>query len=265
MFHTTYDALGRRIQRSANSGITNFVYDGPDVVRDLNANLSTASDYLNGADIDNKLRQTVSGTSSYFTTDHLGTTRAVTDASGTVTSSLNYDSFGAVVSGSPLTRYTYTGRESDPDTGLVYYRARWYASQLGRFISEDPIGFRGHDLDLYAYVKNDPNRFKDPSGRDIYGITGSGSASIGLGNGGAVSANYLIGLNFTSCGLSLGGAGGGEDSSALQVVWDIRTTKALQWEEVPEREEVSCIQMPPVLATYKGRLTRLSTTSLSSR
>ncbi len=57
--------------------------------------------------------------------------------------------------GSALTRYGYTGRERDEATGLLYYRARWYDSQQGRFMSEDPIRFAG-GLNLYAYVQNDP-------------------------------------------------------------------------------------------------------------
>ncbi|HKZ81149.1 MAG TPA: RHS repeat-associated core domain-containing protein [Pyrinomonadaceae bacterium] len=51
---------------------------------------------------------------------------------------LAYDSFGNN-SGTTRTRYTYSGREGDPDTGLLYYRARFYDPQLGRFISEDPL------------------------------------------------------------------------------------------------------------------------------
>jgi uncharacterized protein RhaS with RHS repeats len=60
--------------------------------------------------INNKLRQTAGDISSYFVTDHLGTTRALTDARGSITSSLTYDSFGNVINGSGPTRYTYTGR-----------------------------------------------------------------------------------------------------------------------------------------------------------
>ncbi len=160
-----YDALGRRIQRtSSGSGTTKFVYDGADVVRDLDGSGATIADYLNGPGIDNKLRQTISGTASYFLVDHLGTTRSLADSGGTITSNLNYDSFGNVTSGSASTRYTYTGRELDSETGLMYYRARWYDPQLGRFVSEDPIGFEGGDVNLYAYVENEPLNFGDPRG-----------------------------------------------------------------------------------------------------
>jgi RHS repeat-associated protein len=158
-----YDALGRRIQRASSAGATKFVYDGPDVVRDLDGNGNTVADYLNGSGIDNKLRQTTSGTTSYFATDHLGTTRALTDVSGNLTSALGYDSFGNVASGAATTRYTYTGREIDFGTGLYYYRARWYNPPEGRFVSDDPIGLTG-GLNLFAYVKNQPLRFRDPEG-----------------------------------------------------------------------------------------------------
>ena len=58
----------------------------------------------------------------------------------------------------------FTGREYDSETGLYFYRARYYDPAIGRFISEDPIGFEGGDLNLYAYVRNNPVIYKDPHG-----------------------------------------------------------------------------------------------------
>ena len=136
-----YDALGRRIQRIARGGANErYVYDGNDVLLDLNSDWTVATTYLNDPGIDNHLRQTSATTGiSYYLTDHLGSTAALTDATGNIVEQLTYDSFGNS-SGSSLTRYTYTGREFDSDTGLYYYRARWYDPQVGRFLSEDPIG-----------------------------------------------------------------------------------------------------------------------------
>ncbi|MBK8151180.1 MAG: RHS domain-containing protein [Acidobacteria bacterium] len=99
----------------------------------------------------------------YFIADHLGSTNALTDSSGNVTSSASYDSFGNAT-GNLATRYKFTGREYDDFTGLHYYRARWYDGNLGRFISEDPIGFAGGDVNLYGYVGNGPVELVDPSG-----------------------------------------------------------------------------------------------------
>jgi RHS repeat-associated protein len=177
-----YDALGRRIQRtSSTGGTTKFVYDGADVMRDLDGTGATVADYLNGSGIDNKLRQTASGVVSYFLTDHLGTTRALTDASGSLTSTLNYDSFGNVTSGAAPSRYTYTGREADSDTGLMYYRSRWYDPQVGRFISEDPVGFKG-GVNSYLYAGDDPIRFVDPHGTfPVAGLVFAGAIAVEWG------------------------------------------------------------------------------------
>ena len=58
----------------------------------------------------------------------------------------------------------FTGREWDPEIGLYYYRARYFDPKIGRFISEDPIGFAGGDVNLYAYVRGNPPNLVDPGG-----------------------------------------------------------------------------------------------------
>jgi RHS repeat-associated protein len=160
-----YDALGRRVQQTSSAGAaTKFVYDGANVIRDLDASGGTIADYLNGLGIDNKLRHSIGGAPSYFVPDHLGTTRALSDASGNLAGSFGYESFGNLTSGSASTRYSFTGREADSETGLLYYRARWYDPQQGRFISQDPLGFIRRDQNLYVYVRNNPLRYVDPEG-----------------------------------------------------------------------------------------------------
>ena len=62
--------------------------------------------------------------------------------------------------------YTFTGRRFDPESGLYYYRARYYDAKLGRFLSRDPIGFEGSEWNLYEYLNGMPLRFLDPSGLD---------------------------------------------------------------------------------------------------
>ncbi|HSS18625.1 MAG TPA: RHS repeat-associated core domain-containing protein [Pyrinomonadaceae bacterium] len=159
-----YDALGRRIQRTTSGGASErYVYDGQDVLLDLNADWSVATKYLNNPGIDNHLRQTSATTgTAYYLTDHLGSTAALTDNNAGLLEQLNYDSFGNS-NGSSRTRYTYTGRERDPDTGLLHYRARFYDPQIGRFISEDPIGLAG-GINQYGYVSGSPLNATDPSG-----------------------------------------------------------------------------------------------------
>ncbi|HVS83943.1 MAG TPA: RHS repeat-associated core domain-containing protein, partial [Pyrinomonadaceae bacterium] len=103
---------------------------------------------------------------AYFLTDHLGSASALTDANGNLVEQSVYDSFGNST-GSTRTRYGYTGRERDADTGFLYYRARWDESQVGRFMSEDPIGFESGDNNLYVYVRNSPLRLIDPLGKQV--------------------------------------------------------------------------------------------------
>ncbi len=159
-----FDALGRRVQRYLVGGKENtkFVNDGKDVLVD--DNLGTLTKYINGGGIDNKLRQTTGTTASYFLTDHLGSTNGLADASGAITSQTAYDSFGKATNASFPSRYQFTGREYDSFSGFHYYRARSYDANLGRFASEDPIGFGGGDVNLYGYVWNNQQTFTDPSG-----------------------------------------------------------------------------------------------------
>lgn len=157
-----YDALGRRVERrEGSSQWTRFAYGGADVVRDRNSD-GSGVEYLNGPGVDNKLRQADASGALYFLSDHLRSTTALTDSLGSVVDQTGYDSFGDSAGGT-LTRYGFTGRERDPATGLLYYRARWYDPQTGRFMSEDPAGFAA-GMNFYAYVLNDPVGKVDPSG-----------------------------------------------------------------------------------------------------
>jgi type VI secretion system secreted protein VgrG len=99
--------------------------------------------------------------------DALGSTVSLADSGGTVQTEYTYEPFGvATVSGvSSGNELRYTGREDD-GTALDYYRARYYHPTLQRFLSEDPIGFAGGDVNLYAYVGNDPFNYRDPLGLD---------------------------------------------------------------------------------------------------
>lgn len=161
----SYDARGRRKSRMADSVTTSFLHDGLDVVRDT-ASSGGVIDYLNGQRIDQKLRQTGSGGPYYFLHDHLNSTVAVTNASGGIAGQIAYEAYGAETS-SLLTRYRYTGRELDTATRLMYYRARWYETDSGRFISEDPIGISSVEPNLYRYVSNNPINKTDSLGLHV--------------------------------------------------------------------------------------------------
>ena len=85
----------------------------------------------------------------------------------TVVNHRKFDAFGNLTAESDATvkfLYSYTGREWDGDAGLYYYRARWYDAKIGRFISEDPIGFAAGDTNVTRYVRNNTPNGTDPTG-----------------------------------------------------------------------------------------------------
>ena len=76
--------------------------------------------------------------------------------------SRRYDSFGNIELGGS-NGYAFTGREWDGEASLAYCRARYYDPKIGRFISEDPLGFAA-GMNVYAYVRNNPANRRDPLG-----------------------------------------------------------------------------------------------------
>src|SRR5260370_6056385 len=158
-----YDALGRRISRSSNSATANFLYDGIDVVRDVASGSAATIDYLNGLGPDTKLSQKSASTGSmHFLSDHLCSTADLANQAGNVIEHQQYEPYGDGP-GSALTRYGYTGRERDSETGLIYYRARWYDPQQGRFITEPPPRNPG-DLNHYSFAADIPTNLLDTLG-----------------------------------------------------------------------------------------------------
>ena len=91
---------------------------------------------------------------------------ALTGHNGDTEQTVVYGPFGEQIgtSGTSPNVLGYTGRELDSETGLYYYRARYYDPEIGRFLSEDPLGFEAGDVNFYAYVSNNPINFNDPMG-----------------------------------------------------------------------------------------------------
>jgi RHS repeat-associated protein len=107
----------------------------------------------------------LAGVTSNYTYDKIYELTQVMQGTNT-TESCTYDSFGNTTnsSGSLTNFFRYTAREFDTETGVYYYRARYYDPTTGRFLSEDPINFRGDSADFYLYVENDPTTSIDPYG-----------------------------------------------------------------------------------------------------
>jgi RHS repeat-associated protein len=184
----SYDVLGRRSSRTVagggDPGSTNtefYVYTGNQVVADLDEPGQLIRSYVWGPGIDNLLSMTVYGTEEtntyYALTDHLNTVHALIDTSGQIVERYEYDAWGRVLgvydaSGAELAqsaignRYLWQGREYDFETGLYYFRARWYDPVVGRWLSNDLIGISG-GLNQYVFCGNNPRNFIDPLGLKV--------------------------------------------------------------------------------------------------
>jgi RHS repeat-associated protein len=217
-----YDGFGRRVQKAftqnSNTTTTNYLYDGGNPIEDVDQNGNVLARYEQTANIDEPIVELRSGTTSYYQADGLGSVTSLTSSAGAVANTYTYDSFGnlSASTGSITNRFQYTGREFDPETAIYYYRARYYDPSAGRFISEDPIRFRGGN-NFYAYVHNRPTLLRDPSGRVCWGggLSGAGALGAFWFGAGVEGSFYLVGDSSGNQGiLDCSGGGVGAMSGA---------------------------------------------------
>jgi RHS repeat-associated protein len=174
-----YDASGRRYSRTLGTTATKYLYDGDSAVRET---VGTANTDLFGAGIDNYFSRTdASGTQS-FLTDALGSVLALGNASGVLDTSYTFGPYGQTQSTGLASANSnqYTSREKDVGD-LYFYRARYYSSDLNRFISQDPIGLGG-GLNWYSYTRGNPISFSDYSGLVTVVLYGHGIATNPFGH-----------------------------------------------------------------------------------
>lgn len=163
-----YDGMGRRIEKNVGGSIVRYVYDNEDILTEFDGFNSIVANYTHGPGTDEPISMSRGGASFFYHRDSIGTIRELSDAVGAVVATYVYDSFGQVVDGSGAVEspYGFTGRELDPESGLLFHRARYYDPSIGRFLQQDPAGFEG-GLNFYAYSLNDPINHIDPFG--LYG------------------------------------------------------------------------------------------------
>jgi RHS repeat-associated protein len=159
----SYDPMGRRISRTELGGTTTYLYDGSNAVQEVKA--GQVNPILTGLAVDQRFARNDTTGRTYFLADQIGSTRALTDAVGAVVQRYDYTPYGEVTQSSAAfdNPYQYTGRELDA-SGLMFYRARYYAPEQARFLSEDSYGFGAGDPNFYAYAGGDPLGTVDPSG-----------------------------------------------------------------------------------------------------
>ena len=164
-----YDPFGRRIQKSFThngaSTTTNYVYGDDDVIETADQNGNELAKFAQGQHIDEPLAESTPSGLDFYEQDGLRSGTSLTNSSGALAQTYTFDSFGNTTnsSGNAANPLRYTGRDFDSETGLYYYRARYYDPGVGRFLSEDPIRFEGA-TNFYVYVSDSPTNLTDPVG-----------------------------------------------------------------------------------------------------
>ncbi len=189
-----YDADGNRVARTVNGETTSYLVDDlnptgyAQVVEEV-AGAAAERTYTYGLQrISQNQQNSNAWTPSFYGYDAGGTVRLLTDATGTVTDTYDYDAWGNAVNttGSTPNVYSFHGEYHDSDLGLYYLRARWYNPATGRLTSTDPEAGVVSDpvtLHRYLYARADPVNWSDPTGK---------AAQPQVQPGGAVSEYSLL-------------------------------------------------------------------------
>ncbi|MEW6100871.1 MAG: RHS repeat-associated core domain-containing protein [Candidatus Omnitrophota bacterium] len=166
-----YDGEGRRAASINGSDITNYLYDGLDVILELDASGDPLTSYLRNPLAAGGIGGIISAKQgalpeNYYLYDGLGSTANLTDAAGVNIQSYSYDAFGNALTQAflPNTRQFLT-KETDP-TGFIYFGARYYDPRIGRFITPDPLGMIDGP-NMYLYAANNPINVVD-----LWGLCG---------------------------------------------------------------------------------------------
>ena len=172
-----YDALGRRVEKSVagtQSKVVRYYYSGDRIAEERDGNDLVVASYTYGDYVDEPLTMDRGGRRYYYHSNRLFSTYSLTDAAGGIVERYAYTAYGEAATfnaayqqtqfasrvGNP---FTFTGREFDTETGLMYYRARTYHTVQGRFNQQDSLEYVD-GMNLYQYVGSKATKFVDPYG-----------------------------------------------------------------------------------------------------
>ncbi|SDV99606.1 RHS repeat-associated core domain-containing protein [Nitrosomonas eutropha] len=198
-----YDGAGRLRQTTLAGTVTGLTYDGVELVAEYNSGGTLLRRYVHGPGIDEPLvwyEGTTTTAKTWPYQDQLGSVIGTANSAGTSTAIHSYGPFGEPNTTTGIRfRYTVTGQQFLGSLNLYHYKTRFYSPALGRFLQTDPIGTTD-DLNLYAYVGNNPINFSDPSGL----IAAEAQMLMGkVGSWGRDNAGTLaeIGIGLTPAGV----------------------------------------------------------------
>jgi RHS repeat-associated protein len=189
-----YDYLGRRSSRTiygAPNIIIKYAYDGDRIIAEYDGSGTLLRKFIYGPGIDEPIclvEVAENNAVYYYHFDGLGSVVALSDVNSVLVERYTYDVFGRpairdangteIAASAFANPYLFTGRAYDAETGLYYYRARYYDFATGRFLQPDSTGYID-GLNLYAYVANSPMNWVDPSGHAITRIVGPRGGEVG--------------------------------------------------------------------------------------
>jgi RHS repeat-associated protein len=141
----------------------------------------------------------------YYIKDHLGSIRITVDQNNEITNGQDYLPLGSIFReyniASTNEKYDFTEKERDTETGLNYFGARYYDSDLGRWTSVDPLADKYPGLSPYNYIANNPLRYYDPDGRGIKEFFQGIAKAISFD----VTVGFQVGLSGNVYGRNIGG------------------------------------------------------------
>ena len=162
-----------------------YVFQGTEPIYTKNVTTGKVKSYVYaGSKLISRVDGVIGDTTAkkfWYHTDQVGSVKAVTNQAGAVVWNADYLPFGTQYMKNKFDPdfeeddLGFTGKGFDSDTGLYYFNARWYDTELGRFISEDPIA-DPNNPNLYSYCANNPLTNTDLTG--LY-ISYDGSEQVG--------------------------------------------------------------------------------------